>query len=62
MTIKRIQDEILFWESFIDHWEQVHDERAPGRAYDALDFARLRLRCQLEEVDLRAPNGTADDH
>ena len=58
MTTKRIQDEILFWEGFIDHWEKVHGERAPGRAYDALSFARLRLKCELEELALRPPKDT----
>ena len=61
MTTKRIQDEILFWESFIDHWEQVHGERAPGRAYDALSFAKLRLKCKLEEAALRLPDDTTAD-
>lgn len=54
---KRVQDEVRFWESFIEHWERVHDGPAPSRAYDALSFARLRLKCMSEAV---AP-GSRDD-
>ncbi len=60
MTTKRAMDEIRFWEGFIDHWERVHEERAPARAYDALNFARLRLRCMLDEMAF-APQDSAGD-
>ena len=55
---KRILDEIHFWEIFIADWERVHGVRAPARAYDALSFARLRLKCLSEETALDAPDST----
>ena len=55
---KRILGEIQFWENFIARWEQVHGERAPARAYDALSFARLRLKCELEEMALDSLDST----
>ena len=55
---KRLLDEIRFWENFITHWERVHGVRAPARAYDALSFARLRLKCLSEETALDAPDST----
>ena len=55
---KHILDEIRFWENFIAHWERVHGVRAPARAYDALSFARLRLKCLSEETALNAPDST----
>ncbi len=55
---KHLLDEIRFWENFIAHWERVHGVRAPARAYDALSFARLRLKCLSEETARDAPDST----
>ncbi len=55
---ERIVDEIRFWENFIAHWERDHGVRAPARAYDALSFARLRLKCLSEDTVQRASDST----